>query len=128
MIELPKKGQEVSMQEIECICAERHLDSLWAKIKAYPPKRIFKSDGCSGGWPDTWNDFNLYPACWIHDLKYWAGFEDEENERLIADAELMIDIVKITNNIELSQIMFAGVRAGGGGFWKRSFSWGFGRF
>ena len=125
-MELPKKGQEVSLAQIEEICAGYNLHELWAKIKADPPKRSFKSDGCSW-WPDEWNDFNLYPACFIHDLKYWGNYPDDEAARVIADAELMIDIVKLTNNISLAQIMFAGVRAGGGSFWNKSYSFGFGR-
>ena len=125
MIKLPKKGQEVSLEEIMNICAVYNLNDLWYKIEQDPPKKPFKSDGCSGGWPDTWNEYNLYPACFIHDLKYWNGGDDVD--RLIADAELMIDIVKITGDVGLAQIMFAGVRAGGGPHYKRSYSWNFGR-
>jgi len=124
MIELPPKGQEVSLEEIMNICAEYNLKNLWYKIEQDPPKKPFKSDGCSW-WPDTWNSFNLYPACFLHDLKYWNG--GDKIDRLIADAELMIDIVKITNDINLAQVMFAGVRTGGGPHFKKSFSWNFGR-
>ncbi len=124
---LPPKGQEVTIDEIRIICADYYLYDLWALIDMDPPKNPFKSDGCSGGWPDTWRDYNLYPACFIHDLKYWGNHPNNEEARLIADAELMIDIVKITNDIGVAQIMYAGVRAGGGSFWKRSYSFGFGR-
>lgn len=125
---LPPKGQEVSLDEIEVICAEYHLHELWAKIKNDMPEKPFKSDGCSGGWPDTWHDFNLYPACFIHDIKYWCGHEEDEDvDRMIADLELRIDILRITQSIALADIMFAGVRAGGGSGWGRSYSWGFGR-
>ncbi len=124
---LPPKGQEVSIDEIQGICADYYLYNLWALISEDPPKRPFKSDGCSGGCPDTWGEYNLYPACFIHDLKYWANYPDDEGARLIADAELMVDITKITSNVSLAQIMYAGVRAGGGSFWRKSYSFGFGR-
>lgn len=127
MIALPLKGQIVSMEKIQVICAEYNFYSLWASIKRDPPSLPFKSDGCSGGWPDTWNCFNLYPSCFKHDLKYWAGYPEDDAARLIADSELMIDIVRGTNDISLATVMFAGVRAGGGAFWKKPYSFGFGR-
>jgi hypothetical protein len=64
---------------------------LWAKIEKDPPKKPFKSDGCSM-WFDTWKGISLYPACFLHDLKYWAGYPGEDVERLISDAELMMDV------------------------------------
>lgn len=124
---LPKKGQEVSTEEIRIICADYYLYDLWTVVIKDPPEHPFKSDGCSGGWPDTWRGFDLYPACFIHDLKYWGGYPKDEVARLIADAELMIDVVKITKNINLAQLMFTGVRAGGGSFWGKPYSYGFGR-
>lgn len=122
---LPKKNQEVSIKEIEAICADYYLYDLWALIDRDLPKNPFKSDGCSGGWPDIWRGYNS--ACFIHDLKYWGNYPDDEEARLIADAELMIDIIKITKDIGVAQIMYAGVRTGRGSFWKRSYSFGFGR-
>lgn len=127
MVELPEKGQVVSLEEIELICAEYYLHDLWAKIKADPPKKPFRSDGCSGGWPDQWGKHDLYPACFLHDLKYYGNYPNDEVARLIVDAELMIDVVKITDDINLAQIMYTGVRAGGGAFWGKSYSFGFGR-
>lgn len=126
-ISLPKKYQEVSMDEIKIICANYHLYELWTKINSDPPDKAFRSDGCSGGWPDTWHDFNLYPACFLHDLKYWCGYPGETIERLIADLELEIDVLKITQDVSLSQIMYSGVRVGGGSIWGRTYSYGFGR-
>lgn len=63
----------------------------------------------------------------MHDLKYWAGFPGEDVERLIADAELMIEVAKITGSIEFAETMFTGVRIGGAQWLRASFSWGFGR-
>ena len=98
---------------------------LWAKIEKDPPPKPFKSDGCSL-WFDTWKGVDLYPACFFHDLKYWSGYPKEETERLIADAELMIDVAR-AGVPKMAEIMFAGVRVGGHEALKRSFSWGFGR-
>jgi len=77
-------------------------------------------------WFDTWKGIDFYPACFSHDLKYWCGYPDEEAERLIADAELMIDIAK-AGAPKMAEVMFAGVRVGGHEQLKKSFSWGFGR-
>ena len=78
-------------------------------------------------WFDTWEGISLYPACFLHDLKYWAGYPGEDVERLIADAELMMDVARLLDSTEMAETMFHGVRIGGHEIFKRSFSWGFGR-
>ena len=125
-MKLPEKNKEVSLKEIKEICKSYGLTDLWAKIEKDPPKKPFKSDGCSM-WFDTWKDISLYPACFLHDLKYWAGYPGEDVERLIADAELMIDVARLLGSTEMAETMFHGVRIGGHEIFKRSFSWGFGR-
>jgi hypothetical protein len=60
-------------------------------------------------------------------LKYWAGYPGEAVERLIADAELMIDVARLLGTTEMAETMFHGVRVGGHELFKRPFSWGFGR-
>jgi len=65
----------------------------------------------------------MYSACFFHDLKYWVGGSD--TERLIADAELLIDIAKL-GLPRMARIMFAGVQVGGGEAWRQMYSWGFG--
>ncbi len=122
---LPPKGAVVPLDEIERICAEHGLDELWTKITSDPPDRPFASDGCSM-WFDTWDGVDLYPFCFLHDLKYWAGRPGEEGERLVADAELMIAVAR-AGEPAMAELMFHGVRAGGHPVFKRSFSWGFGR-
>jgi hypothetical protein len=99
---------------------------LWQKIEKDPPPEPFKSDGCSN-WFDTWEGKSLYPACFLHDLKYWSGYPGEEVSRLIADAELMIDVARILNSTQMVETMFHGVRIGGHEIFKCSFSWGFRR-
>jgi len=125
-MKLPDKGEGVSLPEIKDICDSYHLSELWKKIEKDPPQQPFKSDGCSM-WYDSWKGKSLYPACFLHDLKYWAGHPGEELERLIADAELMIDVARLTGSTALAETMFHGVRVGGHAIFKRSFSWGFGR-
>lgn len=136
MIKLPPKGQIVSLQEIEKICFDYHLYDLWEKITNDPPRKPFKSDGCSW-WPDEWKSktgeiISIYPQCFKHDLVYWAGYPEKNNvkeqiERFVADAELVIGVVKVTGRTKLGETMFAGVRAGGHERWHMPFSWGFGR-
>ncbi len=78
-------------------------------------------------WVDSWKGKSLYPACFLHDLKYWSGRPGEDVERLVADAELMIHVARLLNSTEIAEAMFHGVRVGGHEIFKRSFSWGFGR-
>ena len=84
------------------------------------------SDGCTG-WFDEWKGVSLYPAGFLHDLKYWAGYPGEDVERLVADAELMIDVARLLNSTAMAETMFHGVRAGGSEKLHAAFSWGFGR-
>ena len=122
---LPKRGEEVPCEKIEEICKYFGLTDLWEKIDNNYPVKPFKNDGCSI-WFDKWGEIDLYEACFKHDLKYWCGCPDEEAERLIADAELMIDVA-LAGAPRMAKIMFAGVQAGGHEALHRSFSWGFGR-
>lgn len=124
-MKIPEKNQEVSLTEIREICMAFGYEELWAKIKADPPFRPFKSDGCSM-WFDSWDGVDLYEACFFHDLKYWCGYPGEDAERLIADAELMIDIAR-AGAPRMAEVMFSGVRVGGHEGLQKSFSWGFGR-
>jgi len=123
---LPKKGEEVPLPRIREICEHFGLHELWAKIAKDPPSQPFRSDGCSL-WLDTWQGVSIYPACFLHDLKYWAGYPGEDVARLIADAELMIDVARLLEDTVMAEIMFRGVRVGGHEALNRSFSWGFGR-
>jgi hypothetical protein len=123
---LPALGEEVPLKKIKEICEFYGLRDLWLKIERDPPPRPFKSDGCTG-WFDDWRGVSLYPAGFLHDLKYWAGHPGEDVERLVADAELMIDVARLLGSTEMAETMFHGVRLGGGEKLNASFSWGFGR-
>lgn len=124
--ELPALGEEVPLPRIREICAHYGLHALWQKIERDPPPRPFRSDGCTG-WFDDWKGVSLYPAGFVHDLKYWAGYPGEDVERLIADAELMIDVARLLGSTIMAETMFHGVRLGGSDRLNTPFGWGFGR-
>ena len=125
-MELPAINEEVSLSRIHEICVFYKLPDLWDKIEKDPPASVFKSDGCTM-WPDNTGGKDIYPACFLHDLKYWAGHPGEDVERLVADAELMIDVARIRGSTKMAETMFHGVRVGGTDKLKLAFSWGFGR-
>jgi len=123
---LPAVNEEVPLQTIKQICIHYNLPDLWKKIEKDPPIQVFSSDGCTM-WPDISNGKNIYAACFLHDLKYWSGYPGEDVDRLVADAELMIDVARIRKSTKIAETMFHGVRVGGTGNLKLAFSWGFGR-
>lgn len=99
---------------------------MWQKIKKDPPSKNFVSDGCSM-WLDSWNGTSIYPACVLHDIKYWSGYQNEDVERLIADAELLIDVASLLKSTAMAETMYGGVRLGGSNLFKTPFRWGYGR-
>ena len=123
---LPAVNEKVPLQRIKEICEHYNLPDLWKKIEKDPPTLTFVSDGCTL-WPDVTDGKDIYPACFLHDLKYWAGYPGEDVERLVADAELMIDVARIRGSTKMAETMFHGVRVAGTGKLKMAFSWGFGR-
>lgn len=123
---LPAIGATVSLEEIAAICAHYELPGLAARIAKDPPAKPFVSDGCTG-WVNEWQGVSIYPACFLHDLKYWAGYPGEDVERLAADAELMVDVARLLKGVRMAEVMFNGVRIGGHEGFRASFSWGFGR-
>lgn len=123
---LPAINAPVPLAEIAAICAHYELPALAARIALDPPVKPFVSDGCTG-WVNEWQGVSIYPACFLHDLKYWAGYPGEEVERLAADAELMVDVARLLRGTRMAEVMFNGVRIGGREGFRASFSWGFGR-
>lgn len=123
---LPAMGEVVDLETVRKICAHYGLVALWQKIERDPPPLPFKSDGCTG-WINEWKGVSIYSAGFLHDLKYWAGYPGEDVERLIADAELMIDVARLLKSTTMAEVMFHGVRAGGHEHLRAAFSWGFGR-
>jgi hypothetical protein len=123
---LPAAGEVVDLPTIKKICEHYGLTALWTKIENDPPPQPFKSDGCTG-WVNEWKGISIYSAGFLHDLKYWAGYPGEDVERLVADAELMIDVARLLKSTAMAETMFHGVRAGGTEHLRAEFSWGFGR-
>jgi len=56
VIDLPEIGKQYSWQEVLEIARDHGMDDVVA-ILTYrdPPNKPFKSDGCSGGCPESWN-------------------------------------------------------------------------
>lgn len=132
-MKLPRKGEYVSLKKIEELCMYFELYTLWDKIIENPPPKPFKSDGCSGGWPDVWRNtkgkkVSIYEQCCIHDLWYWSGYKGEHLARFFADVDLMVGIVRKTGRIKLGLLTFSGVRTGGVSWLPTKFKWGFGRY
>lgn len=114
------------MEDIKRICAAYGLHELWQSIERDPPIHPFSSDGCTA-WVDEAKGVDLYPACFLHDLKYWAGQPGDKVGRLVADAELLIDVAQRMGSTTMAETMYAGVRVGGSEHLRAKFSWGFGR-
>lgn len=85
----------------------------------------FATDGCSR-FPDRSlisND-DWCHCCVAHDLAYWRGGTAEE--RLSADETLRNCVEHATRNRALAELMFTGVRAGGGPYFYTSYRWSYG--
>jgi hypothetical protein len=87
--------------------------------------RDFSSDGCSL-FPD--GDFNnrkqWCDCCLEHDIAYWRG--GTARQRLDADQNLRACVLRTTGNNVLADMMFAGVRLGGGPIFPNWYRWGYG--
>ncbi|WMW82001.1 hypothetical protein RF679_06865 [Undibacterium cyanobacteriorum] len=85
----------------------------------------FSTDGCSL-FPDrayiTRADW--CSCCLVHDLAYWRG--GTEQERMAADLALKDCVQKSTKNPVLANLMFDGVRLGGGPYFFTSYRWAYG--
>jgi pimeloyl-ACP methyl ester carboxylesterase len=122
-LNLPLPGSTVTAAEAVQCCQAAGFDRLGDKLRKFPSDKSFKFDGCSH-WFQRWRGKKIWRACFFHDLRYWVG--GSSTDRLIADAKLMIDVAELLDDPTMAEIMFAGVRAGGGSAWKQEFSWGFG--
>ena len=82
--QLPAKGQTVGLDQVQAITRQFELHELWVKIEKDLPINAFVGDGCSGR-VEKWDGVSHYQACFLHDLKYWAGYPNEKVVRLRAD-------------------------------------------
>jgi hypothetical protein len=60
----------------------------------------------------------------VHDLAYWRG--GTADERVKADQELRSCVAAASGNQKLANLMFGGVRAGGGPYFLTPYRWGYG--
>lgn len=89
------------------------------------PLQPFSTDGCSL-FPDqsSISKSGWCSCCLAHDLAYWRG--GTADERLKADQELKSCVLAASGSAELADLMFAGVRTGGGPYFFTPYRWGYG--
>jgi len=85
----------------------------------------FTTDGCSL-FPDRSliSNADWCDCCVAHDLAYWRGGTAEE--RTDADRRLRECVAGATGNTRLAELMYAGVRSGGGPYFLTPYRWGYG--
>jgi hypothetical protein len=84
----------------------------------------FRSDGCSAFPDGTLQQNTLWLACCVeHDKAYWLG--GSATERRLADEALQVCVNNV-GEVEIAQVMLAGVRVGGSPYWPTNFRWGYG--
>ena len=85
----------------------------------------FTTDGCSL-FPDRalMSDADWCDCCLAHDLAYWRGGTAEE--RATADRDLRDCVARTTGNTRLAELMYTGVRTGGGPYFLTPYRWGYG--
>lgn len=85
----------------------------------------FTTDGCSL-FPDRAliGHADWRACCVAHDHAYWRG--GSELARLSADRELRACVHRATGNEALAELMYVGVRTGGGPYYFTSYRWAYG--
>lgn len=85
----------------------------------------FTTDGCSL-FPDRSliSNADWCDCCVAHDLAYWRG--GTADERASADRRLRDCVAESTGNPRLAELMYAGVRTGGGPYFLTPYRWGYG--
>lgn len=96
-----------------------------ASAQAPAALRPFSTDGCSM-FPDRslLSGADWCRCCVAHDLVYWRGGTAEE--RLEADQALRRCVQQATGNTALADLMYAGVRTGGGPYFYTPYRWAYG--
>jgi len=89
------------------------------------PLQPFSTDGCSL-FPDhsLIGKADWCQCCVVHDLAYWRGGTSQA--RLSADKALSACVLRVTGNRALADLMYAGVRTGGGPYFYTPYRWGYG--
>lgn len=83
----------------------------------------FTTDGCSM-FPDSAGPLDWTHCCVTHDLAYWRGGTAEQ--RRMADQQLAQCVRQQTQNSQLAQAMYQGVRLGGSPYSLAPYRWGYG--
>ena len=85
----------------------------------------FSSDGCSLFPDGTLKERDKWcECCQNHDLAYWQGGSVEDRER--ADATLRDCVLVRTNDPQLAETIYLGVRVGGHPVFPTWYRWGYG--
>ncbi len=108
---LPGKGEVISSDRLLELARADGKNDIVAKLSINLPEKLFVSDGCSGGCPDTWHGRSIYAPCFWHDVRYYLG--GPMIDKLQADAQLMLDVAEITGDPDWAVAMFNGVWIGG---------------
>lgn len=105
---------------ILCACAA-NAPSPSSEARMQP----FSTDGCSL-FPDRAliGKADWRGCCVAHDHAYWRGGTVEA--RLLADQNLRACVHKATGNEALAELMYLGVRSGGGPYYFTSYRWAYG--
>lgn len=85
----------------------------------------FSTDGCSL-FPDRalLGKTDWCGCCVAHDQAYWRG--GTSDERLKADQALKACVLAASGDAKLADLMFSGVRMGGGPQWPTPYRWAYG--
>ena len=85
----------------------------------------FRSDGCSLFFDRSpFSGKDWLECCHKHDLAYWRGGTEEERKR--ADNELKECVYGKTQDANLAELMYHGVRVGGSAYFPTWYRWGYG--
>ncbi len=101
------------------------LSALLSACASTQVMQPFSTDGCSL-FPDRSlvGKSDWCSCCLAHDLAYWRG--GTADERLKADEALKSCVLHASGSAELANLMFAGVRTGGGPYFFTPYRWGYG--
>lgn len=109
------------MKKMRVIIALFSIFPLLANAGTLAP---FTSDGCSAFPDGTFKQKQLWLSCCeVHDYTYWKG--GTYQERVVAD-ETLKRCVAQAGEVEIANIMLAGVKVGGAPHFPTKFRWGYG--
>jgi len=131
MTPLPQIGETITTQRALELCKHFSFDHLVKRLETDSDRfKSWEFDGCSM-IPDKIASKligvpTLTEICLRHDLGYAYGEPKNKEERLKVDFTFGIELLEGGASASIAQMMFEGVRIGGGEF-GMSFSWAFAR-